>query len=69
MTKCIAALGVPSGKRHNIRDTVSKTALSDSYVIWLCRLNKAFQQIGLIQSWEPSPTEDKEDVPAQDTQS
>ena len=36
LTKCIAVLGVPSGKRpKNTMDTASKTALRASHVIWL----------------------------------
>ena len=50
-------------------DSSSKNALRASYVMWLCHQNKAFQQINLIQSWEASPIKDKEDIPAQDTQS
>ena len=66
LTKCIAALGVTTGKRRNIMDTASKTAPRASYD-GLCRQNKAFKQIDLI-SWKPSPIEGKlEDVPAQDT--
>ena len=47
LSKCLAALGVPYGKRKSIMDTASKTALRASYVIWLCRQNKSFNQMGL----------------------
>jgi hypothetical protein len=48
LSKCISALGVPTGKRKIIMDTASKTALRASYIIWLCRYNKAFQQMELF---------------------
>ena len=50
LSKCLAALGVPSGKRKTIMDTASKTALRASYVIWLCRQNKSFNQMDLTTS-------------------
>ena len=52
LSKCLASLGVPSGKRKTIMDTASKTALRTSYVIWLCRNSKAFRQIELLPTPE-----------------
>ena len=48
LSKCLASLGVPSGKRKTVIDTASKTALRMSYVIWLCRNSKVFRQIELL---------------------
>ena len=52
ISKCLASLGIPSGKRKPILDTAAKTALRASYIIWLCRSTKAFRQAELI----PPPT-------------
>jgi hypothetical protein len=58
LTKCLASLGVPNGKRKSIMDTASKTALRASYTIWLCRSSKAFRQMELM----PSPNICSEEV-------
>ena len=50
LSKCLAALGVPCGKRKSIMDTASKTVLRASYVIWLCRQNKSFNQMDLTKT-------------------
>ena len=47
VNKCLAALGIPKGKRKTITDTAAKIALRASYVIWLSRNSKAFRQMEL----------------------
>ena len=47
-SKCLASLGIPSGKRKSIVDTASKTAFRASYTIWLCRNSTACRQMLLI---------------------
>ena len=47
VSKCLASLGIPKGKRKTITDTAAKIALRASYVIWLSRNSKAFRQMEL----------------------
>ena len=55
LPKCLAALGIPKGKRKNILDHAAKTALRASYIIWLCRSAKGFQKMTLIPKPKPGP--------------
>lgn len=56
LPKCLAALGIPKGKRKNLLDHAAKTALRGSYVIWLSRHSRAFQKMSLI----PKPRNNSE---------
>ena len=50
LTKCLAALGIPRGRRKPILDDASRTALRASYFIWLNRRNQHMQRCDLTHT-------------------